>query len=150
MAPVAGELFLWPVLHLDERQLTSSWLEHVLFHDLRGRLHATEYCNATINTFLDMQLPVGCFHSYLKRKGIILIWLETKIKLLEFHIDVLAQRFRDICHSSPLKNFFVRSQMFSKVEKVQSYWSFEVIAIRFTGLTNYAKISEYRRGGLIV
>lgn len=138
------------MLYLDERQLTSSCLEHVLFHDLRGRHHAIEYCNATINIFLNKQLPVGCFQSYLKIKGIILIWLETKIKLLEFRTDVLAQRCKDICYSSPLKNFFVQSRMFSKLEKVQSYWSFEVMAIRFTGLTNYAKISEYRRGGLIV
>ena len=150
MALMVGELFLWPVLHLDERQLTRSCLTHALFHDLKGRHHSIEYCNATINTFLNKQLPVGCFQSYLKTKGITLIWLQTKIKLLEFHIDVLAQRCRDICYSSPLKNFFVQSRMFSKLEKMQSYWSFKVMAIRFTGLTNYAKISEYRREGLIV
>ena len=35
------------MLHLDERQLTRSCLEHALFHDLKGRHHSIEYCNAT-------------------------------------------------------------------------------------------------------
>ena len=65
MAFMVGELVFHDVLHLNERQLLSNCLE-CPFTWLRGRTHAIGYCSAT--TILNMQLPVGCFRSYLNKK----------------------------------------------------------------------------------
>lgn len=96
--------YFYNCAYLDERQLTSSCLEHVLFHDLRGRHHAMEYWQMLLLISFKQAASSRLFSELLKIKGIILIWLETKIKLLEFRIDVLP-KMQGYLLFIPLKNF---------------------------------------------
>lgn len=93
MAFMVGELVFHDVFHLNEILLASNCLE-CPFTWLRGRTHAVGYGSAT--TILNMQLPVGCFQSYLK--SIILNMVGNCKKTVRISHSLLAQGLRVTCY----------------------------------------------------